>query len=95
MIGQWVYKAVATVLWVGLLFGAVYNQVSSGAVQSWALPIVGVGVVLFLIAEIQMIISGKLFSFGADVASSKAWQIALPYIAGYILMITGFIISFK
>ncbi len=95
LIDRWIYNPVATVLWVGLLFGAAYNLVSSGKVQSWALPLVGVGFALFLIAKIQMIISGKLFSCETDLASNKPWQIALPYVAGYIFMITGFIVSFN
>ena len=93
--GRWVYKPLATVLWVGLLLGAAYNHAVSGELQPWALSVIFFGFVLFLIAKIQMIKNGKLLSFGADITSNQPWQIALPYVTGYIFMIVGFIMSFR
>lgn len=94
-IGKWIYKPMATFLWVGFLVAAAYNHVTHGIIQPWALSIICLGFVLFLIAKIQIIKSGKLVSFGADISSNQPWQISLPYIAGYILMIVGFLLSFR
>jgi len=94
-IGKWVYKPMASLLWVGFLLGAAYNHATQGIIQPWALFIVILGFILFLAAKIQVLKSGKLISFGADLTSNQPWQIALPYVAGYILMLTGFILSFR
>ncbi|MCU7930967.1 MAG: hypothetical protein KZQ90_09210 [Candidatus Thiodiazotropha sp. (ex Codakia rugifera)] len=95
LIGKWVYKPMATLLWVGFLLGAAYNHATQGTIQPWALFIVVLGFILFLVAKIQVLKSGKLISFGADLTSNQPWQITLPYAAGYILMLTGFILSFR
>ena len=95
LIGKWIYKPIATLLWVGFLLSASYNHATQGILQPWALSIIGLGFILFLAAKIQILKGGRLISFGADVSSNQPWHIAWPYVAGYILMIVGFILSFK
>ncbi len=67
----------------------------SGQVNPWALSLIMVGFFLFLMAKVLVIRSGKLVSFGAPLTSGVSWRISVPYVSGYLLMISGFILTFQ
>jgi hypothetical protein len=93
-VGRWVYKPLATALWIGVLGGIASTHVQTGALQPWALSLIGLGFVLFLGVKLHMIRQGKVISFGADIINGSPWYIAACYITGYGLMIAGFMLSF-
>ena len=90
-----VYKWIVGTAWIALLCGAAWNHVTEGVRQFWALPILLLGFVLFLVAKISVIRGGTWLSFGATVIEKASRSMKFCYVLGYLLMILGFIFSFK
>ena len=94
-IGRYFYKPITGILWILLLIIAGYNHVQKGEPQIIGLSILLTGFILFLISKISVIKKGKLLTFGASVVENTSREMAVCYYFGYILMIVGFIMSFK
>ena len=93
--GKWVYKPVVGTGWILLLSALAYRYAVHGTPQWWAVPIVLVGFELFLAAKISVLRKGVLISFGATVFENASGRMQVCYALGYLLMIGGFVLSFR
>jgi len=81
--------------WFALLAGAMIAYMYKENINLWAFFIFIPGLILFLIAKVQVIKSGRLLSFGATAAELMTKQNRFFYYGGYILMIIGFLLLFS
>jgi hypothetical protein len=93
--GRRVYVPFVGFGWFVMLGAAAWNHAVGGTPQPWAFPILLLGLVLFLVAKISVIRKGVLISFGQSVFDNATRPMKVAYALGWLLMIAGFILSFR
>lgn len=92
---KYIYMPLASFLWFSLLIYLAFVHMITGVPNLWALPVVLVGLVLFLAGKLTVIRKGVRFSFGASAVEHMSNTMAVFYYLGYVLMISGFVLSFR
>ncbi len=84
-------------IWVGYLLGNAVNYARTGEPNPWAMPVLFIGLILFLVAKVSIVPKTGFpsFTFGWSAAKIMSTKMKWCYYDGYLVMIAGFLLAFR
>lgn len=82
-------------LWIFILAATALVYITTGEPNLWAIPVLLLGLTMFLVAKISVVKSGHRFTFAASATEHMNLRMKWNYYTGYALMFAGFLLSFR